>query len=145
MATHVVAGSVAAMTNIRTGGFLISLAVAGLLSVAACGSSGSSGSGSSGTTAPAGSLVVEAEDIHFDKKAYEAPAGEVTIDYVSKGQILHDLVIYDKDNKVVGHTLRVTPGQKKVGTFDLPAGTYTLICDIPGHREAGMVATLTTK
>src|SRR6266542_4774473 len=112
VAPQVAAGSVTLMTNIRTGGFLISRAVAGLLSVAACGSSGSGGSGSSGSTAPAGTLVVDAEDIHFDKKAYDAPAGEVTIDYVSKGQIVHDLVIYDQNNKVVGDTLRVTPGQK---------------------------------
>ena len=29
----------------------------------------------------------------------------------------------------------MNPGQTEVGTYDLPAGTYTLICDIPGHRS----------
>jgi uncharacterized cupredoxin-like copper-binding protein len=129
------------MTNIRTGGLLISLGVAGLLTVAACG--GSSG-GSSGDTIPAGAQVIEALDIKFDKKDYAAPAGEVTVAYESKGQQVHTLVVYDKDDKVVGDTLKVNPGQTELGTYDLPAGTYTLICDIPGHKEAGMVATLTT-
>ena len=45
---------------------------------------------------------------------------------------------------MVGEELKVNPGQTEVGTYDLPAGTYSLICDIPGHKEAGMTATLTT-
>jgi uncharacterized cupredoxin-like copper-binding protein len=129
------------MTNIRTGGLLISVAVAGALTVAACG--GSSG-GSGGDTIPAGATVVEALDIRFDQKEYTAPGGEVTIAYESKGQQVHTLVIYDADDHAVGDTLKVNPGDTDVGTFDLPAGTYTLICDIPGHKEAGMVATMTT-
>ena len=141
------------MTNFRTRGLLISGAVTVLLAVAACGGSSSSG-GSSGTaaagssgTAAAGDLTVLAEDIHFDKKAYDTTSadGKVTIDYKSKGQIVHTLVIYDKNNRVVGETLRVNPGKTDVGTFDLPAGSYTMICDIPGHKEAGMHATLTVK
>jgi plastocyanin len=146
------AGSLTAMTNFRTRGLLISALVAGLLTVTACGSSsgsgGSSGSdGASSGTAAAGALTVYAEDIHFDKKAYDATPvdGKVTVDYKSKGQLVHSLVIYDKNNKVVGETLRVNPGKTDTGTFDLPAGTYTMICDIPGHREAGMTATLTVK
>ena len=137
------------MRIFRTVGLPISVAVMGLLTLGACGSSG--GSGASGTTAGAsatsapGTLTIEAEDIKFDKKQYDATAGEVTVDYVSKGQLTHDLVIYDKSNTVVGETLRVNPGKTVTGTYDLSAGTYTLICDIPGHKDAGMVATLTVK
>jgi len=134
-------GSVAGMTNIRTGGLLISLGTAGLLALAACGSGGGS---SSTNTVPADALVIKAEDIKFDKKDYTAPAGEVTVALESEGAQVHSLVIYDKDNTVVGEELKVNPGQTKVETYDLPAGTYSLICDIPGHKEAGMTATLTT-
>jgi uncharacterized cupredoxin-like copper-binding protein len=128
------------MKNIRTGGFLISLGTAGLLALAAC----SSGGSSSTNTVPADALVIKAEDIKFDKKEYTAPAGQVTVALESEGAQVHSLVIYDKSNTVVGEELKVNPGQTKVETYDLPAGTYSLICDIPGHKEAGMTATLTT-
>jgi uncharacterized cupredoxin-like copper-binding protein len=128
------------MRNIRTGGFLISLGTAGLLALAACGGGGSS----STNTVPADALVVKAEDIKFDKKEYTAPAGQVTVAYESKGSVVHTLLIYDKDNVEVGEELKVNPGETKVATFDLPAGSYTMICNIPGHKEAGMTATLTT-
>jgi uncharacterized cupredoxin-like copper-binding protein len=132
------------MMNIRMPGLLISAGVAGLLAVGACSSaSGNSGGGGSSDSVPAGALVVEALDIKFDKKDYDASAGEVPIAYESKGQIVHTLLVLDQDNTQIGSTLRVEPGQTKVETFDLPAGTYELICDIPGHAAAGMKATLT--
>jgi uncharacterized cupredoxin-like copper-binding protein len=128
------------MRNIRTGGLLISLGTAGLLALAAC----SSGGSSTTNTVPADALVIKAEDIKFDKKEYTAPAGEVTVALESEGAQVHSLVIFDKDNTVVGEEMKVNPGQTQVETYDLPAGTYSLICDIPGHKEAGMTATLTT-
>jgi uncharacterized cupredoxin-like copper-binding protein len=132
------------MTNIRMPGLLISVGVAGLLAIGACSSaSGKSSGGGSSDSVPAGALVVEALDIKFDQKEYDASAGDVTIAYQSKGQIVHTLLVLDQDNTQVGSTLRVEPGQTKVETFDLPAGTYELICDIPGHAAAGMTATLT--
>jgi uncharacterized cupredoxin-like copper-binding protein len=130
------------MTNIRTGRLLISLGTAGLLALAACGGGG--GSSRSTDSVPAGALVIKAEDIKFDKKEYSAAAGEVTVALESKGAQVHSLVIYDKDNTEIGQELKVNPGQTKVETYDLPAGTYSLICAIPGHKEAGMTATLTT-
>ena len=131
------------MSNFRTRGLLISLGTAALLALVACGGGGSGGS-SSKDSVPANALVVKAEDIKFDKKEYTAPAGQVTVAYESKGSIVHTLLIYDKDNVQVGEELKVSPGETKVATFDLPAGTYTMICNIPGHKEAGMTATLTT-
>ncbi len=129
------------MTNIRTGGLLISLGVAGLVGLGACGSDDGGGSSDS---VPADALVVEALDIRFDQKEYSATAGQLPISYESKGQLVHTLLVYDESNTVVGETLRVAPGQTQVGTFDLPPGTYSLICDVPGHQDAGMTATLTT-
>ena len=130
------------MTNIRTGGLLISLGVASLVGLGA-GGGGDDGGGSSDSV-PADALVVEALDIRFDQKEYSATAGQVPISYESKGQLVHTLLVYDESNTVVGETLRVAPGQTQVGTFDLPPGTYSLICDVPGHQDAGMTATLTT-
>jgi plastocyanin len=127
--------------NIRTGGLLISVATVGILGLAACGGGDSSGSSES---VPADALVVEALDIKFDRDEYTAPAGATDIAYVSEGQQVHTLVVFDDGNQKVGETMRVNPGQTQVEAFELPAGTYTLVCDVPGHKDAGMVATLTT-
>jgi plastocyanin len=129
------------MTNISRGGLLISVAAVAALGLAGCGGGGSSGSSDS---VPADALVVEALDIKFDQQEYSAPAGATDIAYVSEGQQVHSLVVFDESNQKIGETMTVNPGQTKVDTFDLPTGTYSLICDIPGHADAGMVATLTT-
>jgi plastocyanin len=129
------------MTNISRGGFLISLVATASIGLAGCGGGGDSDSKDS---VPADALVIEALDIKFDQEEYTAPAGTTEIAYVSEGQQVHTLVVFDEDNQKIGETMTVNPGDTKVESFDLPAGTYSLICDIPGHKDAGMVATLTT-
>jgi uncharacterized cupredoxin-like copper-binding protein len=37
----------------------------------------------------------------------------------------------------------VAPGAKRAATATLGKGTYTIYCDIPGHRSQGMQATVT--
>ena len=129
------------MTNISRGGFLISLVATASIGLAGCGGGGDSDSKDS---VPADALVIEALDIKFDQEEYTAPAGATEIAYVSEGQQVHTLVVFDESNQKIGETMTVNPGDTKVESFDLPAGTYSLICDIPGHKDAGMVATLTT-
>ena len=41
----------------------------------------------------------------------------------------------DADNVQIGDKLAVTSGQTDEGTFPLAAGTYTLLCDVPGHEN----------
>ena len=118
------------------------LALAARLAVAACGG-GSSGS-SAKPTAPANpDLTVHAQEIKFDKKAYTVHGGEVKIAYPNDGVQTHTLVVQDPKGDKVGETLRVNPGQVTGGVYQLAPGEYTLYCDITGHREAGMVASLT--
>ncbi len=120
---------------------LISVAAVAAIGLTGCGGGGGSDSDDS---VPADALVIEALDIKFDQDEYTAPAGATDIAYVSEGQQVHTLVVFDEKNQKIGETMTVNPGQTKVELFDLPAGTYSLICDIPGHKDAGMVATLTT-
>lgn len=119
--------------------FLTGLALGG------CGDDGgetpSAGEPATETPAPAGGGGVDivAHDISFDEDAYEATAGTVEVSYLNEGNIPHTLVIEGID----GFKLEVTGnGDEDQGTVELDAGTYTLFCDVAGHRAAGMEATL---
>jgi uncharacterized cupredoxin-like copper-binding protein len=105
---------------------------------AACGGS----SGSSNTPSGTADVTVIATDSRFDAKTYTAKAnaaGEVSFEYVGKGSLVHTLLV----DKVSGFKLQVSNGKKATGKVALAPGTYTIYCDIPGHRAQGMEATLT--
>jgi len=112
------------------------------LALAACGSSG--GSGSSGSVPPNPNFTVIGEDIYFDQKAYTAPSGDLAVKFENDGQQGHSVLFRDANSKkVAGFRLVASPGQTVGGTVTLPAGTYTMYCDIPGHEAAGMHSTVT--
>lgn len=108
--------------------------------VAACGGDDDSGSGSAVDLSSADSTVeILAEDISFPEDVYETEAGAIGFVYENVGSIRHTLVIEGES----GFKLDVeTKGDVDEGIIDLEPGTYTLICDVPGHRPAGMVADL---
>ena len=84
-------------------------------------------------------LNVEAHDISFTPKEFQATAGDVTIRYANSGVIQHTLLI----DGVNGFKLDVaTSGETDTGTVKLTPGTYTMYCDVAGHRAAGMEARL---
>ncbi|MEM8923888.1 MAG: plastocyanin/azurin family copper-binding protein, partial [Actinomycetota bacterium] len=88
-------------------------------------------------------LVVEGRDIVFDADEYRVAAGALTIELVEEGILPHSLVIEDADGTVLDFRLLVdTDERRSSGDLSLDTGTYTLFCDIPGHRAAGMVSTL---
>lgn len=86
-----------------------------------------------------GVVTVVAEDVDFGADSYEADAGTVEFEYVNEGIIQHSLVIEGDDDF---RLLVETRGDIDRGSVDLDAGSYVLICDIPGHEQAGMVADL---
>jgi uncharacterized cupredoxin-like copper-binding protein len=117
------------------------LALVSGLALAACGGGGGS---SSTPTAPANpDLTVHAEEIKFDQKAYTVHGGEVKIAYPNDGTQTHTLVVQSPAGDQIPPKLRVAPGKETGGVYQLPAGEYTIYCDITGHREAGMQASLT--
>lgn len=106
---------------------------------------------SGGTTAPAetlpaGAMVVKAvPSLRFDAAKYgPVKAGEVLIGYSNEDSVRHTLILA-KDNTKVANFKLITNGKGAVdsGTVNLDAGTYTLLCDVPGH--GGMKATLTVE
>ena len=54
---------------------------------------------------------------------------------------LHTLVF--DGGKVPGFKLEASSGESDELKVDLKPGEYTIYCDIPGHREAGMEGTIT--
>lgn len=88
---------------------------------------------------PPGTVEILAQDIKFSRDRYEATAGNVSFHYRNNGSIVHTLVIEDLD----GFKLEVArKGQTDRGSVDLRPGTYIIYCDVAGHRQAGMEATL---
>ena len=107
------------------------------LPLAACGGGSSTGSDD---ISKADVTVHALDALKFDKTEYTTHSGDVTIAYVNDGSLQHDLLIDGHG----GFKLTVnSQGQKKAGTTNLAPGTYTVYCDIPTHREAGMQAKLT--
>lgn len=122
--------------------------VASVALLAACGS----GSSGPAETLPANADVVvnAVPTLRFDAaeygpvKAGTVKAGTVTIGYENKDSVRHTLIIA-KDGVKVG-TFKLAVGAKgsvDSGTANLDAGTYTLLCDVPGHSN--MKATLTVE
>jgi len=66
-------------------------------------------------------------------------AGQVTFNVSNSGAIEHNFVIVETKFEIAA----TQPGKSKTGTTTLQPGTYTVICNIPGHEEAGMKTTLT--
>ena len=57
------------------------------------------------------------------------------------GQFPHNLQFDGQDAPLFPDNL--TTGQTATATVNLAPGTYTFFCPVPGHRERGMVGTLT--
>ncbi|HVL99501.1 MAG TPA: plastocyanin/azurin family copper-binding protein [Egibacteraceae bacterium] len=81
-----------------------------------------------------------AVDIDWGDHPSELPAGDVTLELDNQGGIFHDLVIEELGNEVVAEA---EGGETDSGTVTLEPGEYTIFCDVPGHRQAGMETTVT--
>jgi plastocyanin len=122
-----------------------------VLALAACGGSSSSSSPAAGATSTASasggtSLQLAAASsgaLQFDRKALEAPAGMVVIDMTNASTVPHDIAIKGNGVDVVGKV--VTNGGISTVTADLKPGTYTFLCTVDSHADAGMKGRLTVK
>jgi plastocyanin/mono/diheme cytochrome c family protein len=118
------------------------------------GAGGSAGQSTSSSTTPAPGksvgntlqLSANATALKFDEASLTAPkAGKVTIVFTNPSPIPHNVTVQEGTNgRVLGHTPTFASGKKSL-VLTLPAGKYTYYCSVPGHRQAGMVGTLTVK
>jgi plastocyanin len=89
-------------------------------------------------------LGVRADEYYFVLSRPQVSAGEVTIELDNRGEDAHDLHLRrqgsgEEADVEIGETQSL---QRATAKFDLPPGTYTLWCGMPGHREKGMETTL---
>jgi plastocyanin len=118
-----------------------SIAAAAALTLAACGSDGGSGSPQ---TVPADTdlEVLAGPGIRWDKADYTATAGDVKVALVNRDTQTHTLDLVAEDGTKLPGELRVNKsGDVDTGDFNLTAGTYQIVCLVPGHDA--MKATLT--
>jgi plastocyanin len=112
---------------------------------------GGSGGGASGGAAgsnkgPGGTVKLEASPtaLAYEQKTLTSKPGKVTIDFSNPAQIEHDVAIESGGGEEIAVSKLISKGQTSVSA-NLPPGTYTFFCTVPGHREAGMEGTLTVK
>lgn len=85
---------------------------------------------------------VIADEMSLEPEDLAVPAGTVVLRYVNKGSLPHTLLVDDGPE----FKLRVDKkGEEDTGALSLKPGDYTLYCDVPGHRNAGMESTLTVQ
>ena len=51
--------------------------------------------------------------------------------------------VHDFSIDALGIHVTLNPGESGDGMINAPAGDYEYYCSIPGHKDAGMVGTLT--
>jgi len=137
------------------------IALAGLLAVsaAACSTSQTTGQAavpSAAQQALTRAITVSEGDMYLHPSATVVASGKVTFTVTNGGQAHHEFVIVTgdptgttgepgkvtEDNHIGGaegpEIGDISPGQTETLTARLTPGTYTAMCNLPGHFGAGM-------
>jgi plastocyanin len=83
-------------------------------------------------------LTVKIHNTAYSNTNITAASRQVTL-YVTNDDLFWHTITIDQ----LGVELPLPVGSHRRITFTAPSGTYTFYCRIPGHRQAGMVGTLT--
>ena len=94
-----------------------------------------------GDSATSDQYTIESHDIFFQPTELEIPANQdVKILLPNLGASAHDFSIDE-----LGINVSLPAGETGEVTINAPAGTYQFYCNVPGHKEAGMVGTLVVR
>jgi plastocyanin len=92
-----------------------------------------------GGDAAAEALEVVSYDIYFEPEELAIPADtDVTVTLPNEGVTLHNFAIDE-----LGIDVDIAPGATEETIINAPAGEYEYYCNVPGHKAAGMLGTLT--
>jgi len=92
-------------------------------------------------TAAGQTVTVKMSEFKYEIQPAEVASGPVTFQIENVGTVEHDFLIEGVDKG----TQALRPGQTTTLTVDLAPGTYTIFCNVAGHKEAGMHIQLVVK
>ena len=143
---------ISSQPNLSTGALAVSVAVllffvgaAGLTTIGAAQGEHGGEEKAAGYVQPKGPAVASLEvdalpTLKFQATDFPTTAGINEIVYVGKGGT-HTLLFDEAEFR--GFKLAVNGDEVDSGKVEVEPGVYTFYCDVPGHRAAGMEATLT--
>jgi len=90
--------------------------------------------GRDAVAAEPGDLRISARNVKFSTTRLRAHAGDIGVVFTNKDLFWHTFTVgkFDVNLRVA------TSGRGRVVIKDVPAGTYSFVCAIPGHESAGM-------
>jgi plastocyanin len=94
------------------------------------------------TTGPLALSANPQGQLAYNTTSLAAATSHVTIDFTNRAPLMHNVTIANSSGKVLGATPTFQGGTKAL-SLNLPPGTYTFYCSVPGHEQAGMKGTLT--
>lgn len=105
----------------------------------------SPGQNAAGTTGGA-KTEIRAVEFAFEPKEIGVRAGDVTFSVTNAGNVEHNFVI----EAAAGATVAQIPNISTKRTLEVTAkglkpGKYTMVCTLPGHKDAGMLGTITVQ
>jgi iron uptake system component EfeO len=88
-------------------------------------------------------IAVVASDLKYEPKALTARPGSVTFSVKNEGAIEHNFIVETTSGQQIARIANIEVGKTETVSAEFAAGTYSVVCTLPGHKEAGMVGTLT--
>ena len=86
-------------------------------------------------------VTVESYDIYFEPDELTIPADtDVPVQLPNVGVALHNFSVDE-----LGISVDIAPGATEETVINAPAGEYEFYCNVPGHKEAGMLGELTVE
>lgn len=150
------------MTSRQRRWLAVPMAVGLALAMTGCGGGDEEEAGG-GTTGGGGAVAVTLADFSVTPDPTSAPAGDVTFDVTNDAQQTHEFVVFKTDLaedqlptdengdvdesgegiELVDEIEDIEGGSTQSLSVNLDGASYVLICNLPGHYQAGMHASFT--
>ena len=114
-----------------------------------------------GSTATATAVTValgKPKEFSLVPSVATASSGKVTFTVTNSGKVVHEMVVVPgtptslkqpdgtaSEDGTLGEVSDVDVGKTQTLSITMPPGTYTLLCNLPGHYANGMYASFTVK